>query len=117
MKAAITILIILALGLGAALFYQHTKSVEFKKDADTKIVTLSNQLEKVKGDLDEQQNVSMKLEKNLKEKSKELLTTSNSLVKTAAELAQEKQAAAAGCEPNPNARRRYPRRFWEKAPR
>ncbi len=98
MKALIIILIILTLGLGGVLFYEHDKSVKTKKEDDTRIYNLSTDLEKTKAALDEVKNVEMVLRKDLNVKSKDLESTSNNLMKTAADLAQEKKNAAAAAE-------------------
>ncbi len=98
MKAAITILVILTVVLGATLFYQHNRSVNTKKADDLTIVTLSNRLEETKTKLDEQQSVATSLEKNLEQSKNELLIASNKLVKTSATLEEEIKRAAAAAE-------------------
>ncbi len=98
MKAAIIILIILTVGLGATLFYVHDKSVKTKQADETRIVNLSNLVSVTKGKLDEQEQVAMQLEKNLSQRLKDLMETSNQWVKVSTDLDQERKNSAAAAE-------------------
>ncbi len=91
MKAATIILIILTIGLGATLFYQHNKSVQIKAQDDKTINTLSNQLDKTQAKLQEQTDVADALSKNLKMREKDVNEFSNKVVKVSADLEVEKQ--------------------------
>lgn len=91
MKAATIILIILTIGLGATLFYQHNKSVQIKAEDVKTIITLSNQLDKTTTKLQEQVQVGDELSKTLKDREIDLSKKSNELVKISAALVVEKQ--------------------------
>jgi len=57
MKAAIVILIILSLALGAGLFWRHTTATREKKVDVTEKAELTNELTDVKGKLDDQEKM------------------------------------------------------------
>src|SRR5712664_1209799 len=96
MKAATIILIALALALGAAMLVQHNKAVEQKNADVAEKVELTNRLEATRAKFEEQERIAMYLQTNLTVREQELLSTSNSLLKTAADLAKtQKEAQAA----------------------
>src|SRR5215203_3387729 len=88
MKAAIVLLILLALGLGAGLLVRDKKANEVKTQDEQIKESLSNRVETTQAKLDEQERLSMFLQTNLSLKGEELLATSNSLTKIAADLAR-----------------------------
>jgi len=98
MKAAIGLLIVLALGLGVALMVRHKNAVR-EKDTDTaRIVNLSNNVVETKGKLDDTERLVMLLETNLSQRTAELFSTSNSLTRTLADLSKTQKEAAAAAE-------------------
>jgi chromosome segregation ATPase len=97
MKAAIVFLIIVALGLGVGLLLTHNKAVRTKKTDEAQKVQLTNEIETVKKELDDQEKKGLLLQTNLNLTSQELTSVSNNLIKMSAELAKtqkEMQAAA-----------------------
>ncbi len=105
MKAAIVLLVVVALGLGAMLFMHDKRATETKQQDDRIITGLSNRVEETQAKLDEQEKMSMHLQTNLSLKAEELVATSNSLTKIAADLArtqkkmqEESEAARAEIE-------------------
>jgi len=91
MKVATTILIILTLALGGTLFYQHSKAAKIKKQDDTTINTLSNNLNVTQTKLQEQQDVNDRLSKTLNVREKDLSEVSNKYVTVSSALDVEKQ--------------------------
>jgi len=92
MKAATIILIALALALGAAMLVQHNKAVEQKNTDVAEKVELTNRLESTRAKFEEQERIAMYLQTNLTVREQELLSTSNSLLKTAADAAKAEMA-------------------------
>ena len=92
-KFAIVILVLISLGLCVALIARHNKAVREKTDADTKITSLSNNVVKTSSHLEEQRQVNMVLENDLKTRVAELIGTSNTLTKVSTTL--EKTVAEA----------------------
>ncbi len=92
MKAATIILIALALALGAAMLVQHNKAVEQKNADVADKVELTNRLEATRAKFEEQERIAMYLQTNLTVREQELLSTSNSLLKTAADAAKAEMA-------------------------
>src|ERR1700722_3195528 len=64
-KAPIIVLIIVAIGLGVALIVVNSKARDEKDQADSSIKTLSNTVNIVQANLNEQQSVNRTLETNL----------------------------------------------------
>ena len=96
MKAAIILLVVCTLGLGVALYIRHSKAVEESKAKEAEIVNYSNTLARTKAQLEEQEQVAMRLETNLVQRKQELTSVSNNYVKISAELAKTlKEAKAA----------------------
>jgi len=98
MKAAIIVLIILAAGLGVGLLVRHNKAIKLEEAQVTEITTFSNRLVETSAKLDEQERVTMFLETNKAMLTRELLSTSNTLTKTAADLAKSRNDAQAAAE-------------------
>jgi chromosome segregation ATPase len=97
MKAAIVILVLAAVGLGVGLIMRHNTAVRVKNQDEEIKATLSNEVAKTQGKLDEEQKVNLLLSTNLTLKAEELSSTSNTLAKVNADLARtqkEMQAAA-----------------------
>lgn len=98
MKALTTILVLMALGLGAGLYYRHAQAVKQHAADETQIVELEQTLEKTKTQLDDQEKFSLILQTNLHLTSQELEEMSNSLVKTSADLRRTQADAQATAE-------------------
>jgi chromosome segregation ATPase len=98
MKAAIIVLILLSLGLGAGLLVRHNNAVKIEKTQVTDIVTFSNRLEETRAKLDEQERMTLFLETNKAMLTRELLSTSNTLTKTSADLTKARNDAQAAAE-------------------
>jgi chromosome segregation ATPase len=103
MKAAIVLLILVALGLGTGLLVRHKQATEVKVQDEQIKANLSNQVEQTQAKLDEQEKLSIFLQTNLTLKAEELQSTSNSLTKIAADLARtqkkmQEEAEAARAE-------------------
>lgn len=99
MKAIATILVLLSLGLGVALYLRHKDVVVLRQNVQ-ELATATNDLHKrlmqTCKELDEQQQVTRNLESTVAALKQDLANTSNKLITTAAELAkaqQERQAA------------------------
>src|SRR5437667_7860098 len=100
MKAAIVLLVVCAVALGAALLVVHNKRVQIEKAKIETAESLTNTLQKLettRQKLDEQEQVATKLEANLTARGKELASISNNYTRISAELAKtqkEMQSAA-----------------------
>jgi chromosome segregation ATPase len=98
MKAATIILVIIALGLGGALFYRHTQAVKIQRENQDEIAKLSKSLEETKTKLDDQERIAMILRTNLTLTSQELDAISNTYVKVTADLRRTQADAKAAAE-------------------
>jgi len=98
MKAAIIVLILLSLGLGAGLLVRHKNAVETDTTRKADIVTFSNRLVETSAKLDEQERMTLYLETNKAVLTRELLSTSNTLTKTSADLMKARTDAQAAAE-------------------
>ena len=98
MKAAIVVLMICTLGLGGGLLWRHTQAIKQQKDDFEVKLRLTNTLEETKGKLDELEQLSMVLQTNLTVKSYELSSTSNNLMKVAADLEKTRKEAQAAAD-------------------
>src|SRR3989442_812245 len=98
MKAATIILIALALALGAAMLVQHNKAVEQKNADVAEKIDLTNRLEATRAKFEEQERIAMYLQTNLTVREQELLSTSNTLLKTSADLAKTQKEAQAAAD-------------------
>lgn len=90
---AIVILILISLGLCVGLIVRHNKAVKEKDDAQVKIFSLSNNVIKTSGQLEDQRQVNMQLDKDLQNRIADLIGTSNTLTKVTTTL--EKTVAEA----------------------
>ncbi len=96
-KSSIVILVVICLALGLGLLLSHNKAVEQKKADDASKQLLSNEVAKTSADLDEQKRVNANLETTLSSRVSDLLSVSNKLIATSADLAKttaDAQAAA-----------------------
>ena len=98
MKAAIVILVIFCVGLGAALFYRHSNAVEEKKHDEQIKATLTNTVENTKSKLEDQERITMILETNLNLTVAERAAFSNNLIKVKDELQKTQKEAEAAAE-------------------
>lgn len=98
MKALTTILILIALGLGAGLYYRHSQAVRQHAEDDKQIEQLTTTLEATKTKLDDQEKISLILQTNLHLTGQELEEMSNSLVKVSADLRRTQADAQATAE-------------------
>src|SRR5665213_2354795 len=105
-KAAIIFLILVALGLGAALIVLNDHATKEKNDLDAQIVNRSNEIAVVQTKLEEQRSVNKALETNiivvksdysnkLSAAEADLATTSGNLAKAQAEAKAAAESAAA----------------------
>lgn len=98
MKAAMSLLVILAIGLGVALFMRHTQAIKDKQAQQERIAELEQKLEEKSIQLDDQERISAILRTNLNMTSQELQSISNNYVQTAASLRQTQADAKAAAE-------------------
>lgn len=98
MKAAITIFVLLALGLGAGLILQHKKAVKEMDDKNAEIAKLNQTLESTRAKLDDQEKISFLLRNNLDEATNVLKAVSNSLDQVNAKLQQTESEYQASVE-------------------
>ena len=97
-KVAIVILILICLGLVVALVTEQRKHAQEKKERDEQIALQSQNLERTHKDLEEQKQVNMSLEGNLKTRADDLKTLSNNLGKVIADLEKSDAQAKATAE-------------------
>lgn len=97
-KIAIIILIVVTLGLGVALVTEERKHAQEKKERDDEIVLQSKNLQKTTRDLEEQKQVNMTLENDLKSRSEDVKTLSNNLSKIIGDLEKSDAQAKATAE-------------------
>jgi septal ring factor EnvC (AmiA/AmiB activator) len=97
-KVAIVILILICLGLGVALVTEQRKHAQEKKERDEQIALQGQNLERTHKDLEEQKQVNMSLEGNLKSRADDLKTLSNNLGKVIADLEKSDAQAKATAE-------------------
>ena len=98
MRVAITILVIVCLGLGWALVARHTKAVERARLDDALIIRFSNDWQQASLKLDDAEKFNMYLQTNLEARVQELSIYSNNFVKVSADFARlqsDAKAAAA----------------------
>src|SRR3954467_6721983 len=98
MRAAIVVLLLATLGLGAGLLYRHNEAIkQEKQDLEVKM-TLTNRLEDTQRKFEEQEQVNMLLQTNLIVQKGELNQTSNQLVKLTLDLNKTQKEAQAAAE-------------------
>jgi len=91
MKAAFILLIVCTVGLGVGLLVVHNKRVKLEQAHNETTETLNatkKQLDDARAKIEEQEQVSMKLETNLVVRGQELSSVSNNYIKISAELAK-----------------------------
>ena len=98
MRSALTVLTVICLALGIALFFRHRRAVDQLQSDAARILVLQNDLVKASNQRDELHKISLLLETNLTITSLELSGISNHLVKTAADLEKAKTDAKAAAE-------------------
>lgn len=98
MRAALTVLTIICLALGGALYVRNKRALEAQQKDQERILVLSNDLVKASVQRDELHKISLLLETNLTVTSLELSGLSNHLVKTSADLEKAKSEAKAAAE-------------------
>ena len=98
MKAAIVVLLLLTLGLGAGLFYRHNEALKQREqDFEVKNV-LTNKLDDTQKKYEEQEQFTMVLQTNLLAQKGELNQTSNQLVKLMLDLSKTQKEAQAAAD-------------------
>lgn len=97
-KIAIVILVLVCLGLGVALVTEQRKHAQEKKEADDKIVVQTQDLDRTRKDLEEQKQVNMALEGDLKVRAEDLKSLSNTLGKVSSDLEKSDAQAKATAE-------------------
>lgn len=98
MRAALTVLTIICVALGVALYARNKRSIERQQADQERILALSNDLVKASVQRDELHKISLLLETNLTVTSVELSSLSNHLIKTSADLEKAKSEAKAAAE-------------------
>lgn len=102
-KIAILVLVIVCLGLGVALVTREKKAQQEKTELQTQLTYQGDQVKQTQGKLEEQRQVNMTLENELKTRANELTSLSNSLSKTIADLEKSDAQAKATAEQLRNA--------------
>jgi chromosome segregation ATPase len=98
MKAAIIVLILATLGLGAGLFWRHTTaSNEIREHVNDKTY-LTNQLTTTQDKLSQQEELGVFLQKNLDQTSQRLSEKSNEVLRLSGTLDRTRQDAQAAAE-------------------
>lgn len=98
MKAAIVILLLCTVGLGGALLWRHNKAVQQARVDTADKSVLTNKIEDLRTKLEESEQVNVALRTNVSTLTQELTTTSNTLNKTLADLANTQKDAQAAAE-------------------
>jgi septal ring factor EnvC (AmiA/AmiB activator) len=97
-KIAILILVLVCVALGVALVTRENKAKEEKQVLQTTLTKQSNDVAQTQARLEEQRQVNMTLEGELKTRATELTTLSNNLSKTIADLEKSDAQAKATAE-------------------
>lgn len=97
-KIAVVILVLVCLGMGVALVTEQRKHSREKQERDEQIALQSQNLEKTHKDLEEQKQVNMSLEGDLKSRGEDLKTLSNNLSKVSTDLEKSDAQAKAAAE-------------------
>jgi chromosome segregation ATPase len=98
MKAALIILAVVCIGLGATLLFRHTNAVKEKKHDEEIKAVLTNTVETTKSKLEEQERITMILETNLNLTLSERTVFSNNLTKVREDLLKTQKEAEAAAE-------------------
>jgi septal ring factor EnvC (AmiA/AmiB activator) len=102
-KVVIVILLLVCAGLGVALVTRENKSKKEKEDLAQKLTYQSEEVKQTKAKLDEQRQVNMSLEGDLKTRAGELASLSNNLNKVIVDLEKSDAAAKATADQLRNA--------------
>ncbi len=97
-KIAIIILIVVCLALGMGLVTEHRKHAQEKKERDDQMALQGKNLEKTHKDLEDQKQVNMTLESDVKSRGEDLKTVSNNLGKVISDLEKSDAQAKATAE-------------------
>jgi septal ring factor EnvC (AmiA/AmiB activator) len=97
-KIAILVLVLICAALGVALVTRENKAKEEKQNLETTLTKQSNDVAQTHAKLEEQRQVNMTLESELKTRANELTGLSNSLGKTIADLEKSDAQAKATAE-------------------
>jgi septal ring factor EnvC (AmiA/AmiB activator) len=97
-KIGVVILVVVCLVLGVALVTREKKAQSEKKELESQLTYQSNQVKQTQAKLEEQRQVNMSLEGDLKTRANELTTLSNSLNKTISDLEKSDAQAKATAE-------------------
>jgi septal ring factor EnvC (AmiA/AmiB activator) len=97
-KIAILVLVLICGALGVALVTRENKAKEMKQALETTLTKQSNDVAQTHAKLEEQRQVNMTLESELKTRANELSGLSNSLSKTIADLEKSDAQAKATAE-------------------
>src|SRR4051794_29317505 len=97
-KIAILILVVICVALGVALVTREKKAKEEKQGLQTTLTKQSNDVAQTQSKLEEQRQVNMTLEGELKARANELTTLSNNLSKTITDLEKSDAQAKATAE-------------------
>ena len=93
MRALIAILLLLTVGLGAGLFYRHTKAQKQTVEDTQTITQLSTKVQESEKKLADQTAVNTVLERDLSARTQQLQETSNTLVTVSTTLAKVREEA------------------------
>jgi myosin heavy subunit len=93
MRALIAILLLMTVGLGAGLFYRHTKAKKQTVEDTQTITQLSTKVQESEKKLAEQTAVNAVLDRDLAARTQQLQETSNTLVTVSTTLAKVREEA------------------------
>jgi len=97
-RTALTILILVCVGLGIGLLVRHKQAVSENQHAQDQINTLSNNVKETQHKVEELTTVNAALETNLFGRTRELESVSNNFVTVSAALAKTEAEAKAAAE-------------------
>lgn len=97
-RVAVIILVVVCLALGVALVTEQRKHAQVKRELDDQIALQTTDLQKTHKDLEEQKQVNMTLEGDIKTRADDLRTLSNNLSKAIADLEKSDAQAKATAE-------------------
>ena len=97
-RIAVILLVVICLALGVALITEQRKHAQAKRELDDQIALQSTDLQKTHKDLEEQKQVNMTLEGDLKTRAEDLKSLSNNLGKVMADLEKSDAQAKATAE-------------------
>lgn len=97
-KTVAILLVVVCVALAGGLLYRHGRAVKEKKTDTDLIQTLSNKVEIVTRDLNDQKNVNLTLQRELDEKVEQIKVYSNNLATVSADLAKLQNDSKAAAE-------------------